>query len=75
MLENLISVISVLRDIHAFLSAQSLVFGPSTHCVNTPLSYIVQNMCTNIQAKAFVDTRMGGTIYYKTFPNFYMLHC
>ena len=36
--------------------------------------YIVQNMWTHTQAKAFVGTR-GGTICQKSFPNFYTFHC
>ena len=27
-----------------------------------------------MHAKAFVGSR-GGTIFYKTFPNFYIFHC
>ena len=40
---------------------------------NTPLSYIVQYMATHIHAKAFVGSQ-GGTIPYKTFPNYYIFH-
>ena len=40
----------------------------------TPLSYIVHIRSTHIHANAFVGS-MGGTILYKTFPNFYIFHC
>ena len=38
---------------------------------STTLSYIVRIMATHLQAKAFVGSRGGGgTILYKTFPDF-----
>ena len=42
---------------------------------STPLSYIVHIRSTHIHVKAFVGSRGGGTILYKTFPNFYIFHC
>ena len=78
MLEDLISVISFLLDRHRIFICSITGFRAidyrSPPCASTPLSYIVQNMRTHIQAKAFVGTR-GGTICHKTFPNFYMFHC
>ena len=37
----------------------------STHCASTPLSYIMHNMASHVQAKAFAGTR-GGTMFHKT---------
>ena len=74
-LENLISVISVLLDIHSIFICSITGFRAidypspeSPPCANTPLSYT-----------CIVGTRVGwrggGMICYKTFPNFYMFHC
>ena len=46
----------------------------STHCASTPVSYIMHNMATHVQAKAFAGTR-GGTMFHKTFPKTYIFHC
>ena len=78
MREDLISVISFLLDRHnnfiCLITGFRAIDYPSPPCANTPLSYIVQNMWTHIQAKAFVGTR-GGTICHKTFSYFYLFHC
>ena len=78
-LEILISVISVLLDIHSIFICSIIGFRaidcPSTACANMPLSYIVQNMWTHIQTKDFVGTRGGKRYAIKLFPNFYMFHC
>ena len=67
-MEKLIFVISSFLDIHSIFTCSIIAFrakdypSPPPHppYANTPLSYIVQNMWTHIQAKAFVGTRGGG---------------
>ena len=69
-MEKSIFVISSLLDIHSIFTCSVIAFRaidyppPHPHpCANMPLSYIVQNMWTHIQAKAFVGTRGGGGRY------------
>ena len=66
-MEKSFFVISSLLDIHNRFTCSIIAFRaidypsrprPLPPCANTPLSYIVQNMWTYIQAKAFVST--GG---------------
>ena len=67
-LKNLISVISVLLDIHCIFICSITgfrAFFPS--CANTPLSYIVQNMWTHIQAKVLLAQGSGGGYAIKLF--------
>ena len=54
-----IFVISSLLDIHSIFTCSIIAFRaidypPPPPCANTPFSFIVQNMWTHIQAKAFV---------------------
>ena len=63
--EDLISVISFLLDRHSICICsitgfRAIDYPSPTPCANTPLSYIVQNMWTHIQAKAFVGTKGGN---------------
>ena len=69
---------ALLSSYTIFTKLGSGVWAPrycSPSRASTPLSYIVHIRSTHIHAKVFVGSRGGGTILYKTFPNFYIFHC
>ena len=78
MLKNKVCIITasqVIYKIFSYLGSgfPALEYHSPIVPASTPLSYIVHNMATHVQANAFAGTR-GGTMFHKTFPNSYSLY-